>query len=223
MTECTLVTKSEFAARANISPGRVSQLIAEGKIFGPAIVGEGRSARLVFEIALAQYRAGRDPGQALGNGAHARTHIEAAPDLIPAVDGTSDTPAEPASTATSTFRSDRLPIIDPVAEQIQRERLEQEKIKAARMRREEAASAGRYMLAIDARIEMAKIAADVMRVIEGGMADLATAVAARFALPHRDVLHELSKAFRDVRARASSDHRDAAEASPAAVDEKEAA
>jgi len=70
---------------------------------------------------------------------------------------------------------------------------------------------------------MAKIAADVMRVIEGGMADLATAVAARFALPHRDVLHELSKAFRDVRARASSDHRDAAEASPAAVDEKEAA
>ena len=130
----TLVSKSEFAARVNITPGRVSQLISEGKIHGAAIRGEGRSAKLVLELALAQFRAGRDVGQALGNGSHARTFLPQTP-AVQAADR-AEAPQVIAGLAT-------LPISDPVADRIQRERLEQERIKTERMRREEAVAEGK--------------------------------------------------------------------------------
>lgn len=211
MTE-TLVSKSEFAARVNISPGRVTQLISEGKIRPDAIRGEGRGAKLVLELALAQYRAGRDVGQALGNGAHARTFLPDAPSAAP-----TPLPIDPASRTAAESSASTLPVVDPVAERIQKERLEQERIKTERMRREEALAEGRYMLTDDAVAQMNQVASTVVRIFEGGLSDLATAISARFALPQRDVMHELQKAFREVRGRASAEHRAAAEALPETV------
>lgn len=191
MQHQTLVSKSDFAARANISPGRVTQLIAEGKIGSDAIVGEGRMAKVWLERALAQFQARRDVGQALGNGAHARTHIPA-----------------PAAPAVEYSAPDIvLPVSDPVAERIQRERLEQERIKTERMKREEAVSEGRYMPAAAGREEMGRVASSIIRIVEGGLADMASAISARFELPQRDVMHELQKSFREVRARASAEER----------------
>ena len=51
-----VVSKGEFARLINVTPGRVSQYIAEGKIFGPALGGEGHSAQIVVEVAREQLR-----------------------------------------------------------------------------------------------------------------------------------------------------------------------
>lgn len=50
------VRKSTFAKLRGVSPGRVSQWLADGLISGDAIVGDGRSARIVVEIANEQLR-----------------------------------------------------------------------------------------------------------------------------------------------------------------------
>src|SRR6516225_8242330 len=50
------VPKSEFARLLDITPGRVSQYIAEGKLHGPALVGEGRNAQINVEVAREQLR-----------------------------------------------------------------------------------------------------------------------------------------------------------------------
>jgi hypothetical protein len=48
------VTKGQLAKIAGVSPGRVSQWIAEGKINGAALIGEGRSAMINLEVAAQQ-------------------------------------------------------------------------------------------------------------------------------------------------------------------------
>lgn len=41
-----LVSKSQFAALTNVTKGRVSQWIADGKLAGDALAGEGRDAKV---------------------------------------------------------------------------------------------------------------------------------------------------------------------------------
>jgi hypothetical protein len=63
-----LISKSEFARRRGVSPQRVEQWVAEGKITPPALVGEGRSAK-INEAAATEQLAGRlDTNQRQGNG-----------------------------------------------------------------------------------------------------------------------------------------------------------
>jgi hypothetical protein len=61
-----IVTKTAFAARARVSSQRVSQWLAAGQLFGEAIVGSGRHARIRTSVALEQLRRTLDPSQALG-------------------------------------------------------------------------------------------------------------------------------------------------------------
>jgi hypothetical protein len=48
------VTKGQLATIAGVSAGRVSQWIAEGKIHGDALIGEGRAAQINLDIAQQQ-------------------------------------------------------------------------------------------------------------------------------------------------------------------------
>lgn len=66
------VSKAEFAELIGVSPGRVSQHIAAGKISGDALVGSGRSSRIRYEIAVAQLRERLDASQMTGNGRQTR-------------------------------------------------------------------------------------------------------------------------------------------------------
>ena len=61
-----VVSKGEFAQICNVSPGRVTQWIHEGKIGSDALVGEGRSAKIIVGLAQRQVRARTDSGQAFG-------------------------------------------------------------------------------------------------------------------------------------------------------------
>ena len=49
-------TKTQFAALAGATPGRVSQWLADGKISPEALVGRGHRARIRVTVALGQLR-----------------------------------------------------------------------------------------------------------------------------------------------------------------------
>jgi hypothetical protein len=63
-----LISKSEFARRCNVSPQRVSQWIAEGKLSGAALVGEGRTSKINEAVAIEQLAGRLDTNQRQGNG-----------------------------------------------------------------------------------------------------------------------------------------------------------
>lgn len=192
-----VVSKSEFARIAGVSPGRITQWIDEGKISGAGLVGEGRSARIRVEVALQQVNLRRDIGQALGNGLHTRlTSPKAAPQASEggdegdgrdpyggwSPDGTSDDVDRKLKLAKleAAERSNRLDAI------------------------EEAASEGRYTESVVMRAEMGKIAGQMLRIFEGMLPAIATALAGQFELEARDVTHALNEQFRKVREQAAS-------------------
>ncbi len=90
---------------------------------------------------------------------------------------------------------------DPTDAAIKRQRLAQLELANEKARAEAAASSGRYVEADGARQEMGKIAGRLLASFEGGLPELASALAGHFQLPQRDVLHVLRTAWRGLRAR----------------------
>lgn len=199
------MTKGEFARLINVTPGRVSQYIASGQIGPDALDGSGRSARIIVDKARRHLSGRLDVSQRVGlNGIGTRvaSSEEAKPEL--------DLSSAPTVT---------LPRSDAVADQIALEKLEQAKMQTARARREEAVAEGRYIFADDAKAEITRAVAMAYRVMEGGLADMATYLAGKFEVPQRDILHHLQRSFRDVRARAAQGFRESAEIEPTFVDD----
>lgn len=199
-------SKAEFARRRNVKPPRVSQWLDEKKIFGDAIVGEGRTARIRESVALAQLRKTLDPMQMAGNGVSTRLQPAApAPiaDVLPFAP-----PAAPSAPSP----------IDSVEEKIKAARLEQLERKNRDEQREEAVKSGRLTdLEVATRIA-GREASRLINLFEGALSNFATAIAAEFKLPQRDVLHQLRGEFRKFRADAAASSRDQANALPATVE-----
>ncbi|WP_141333537.1 hypothetical protein, partial [Sinorhizobium meliloti] len=131
-----IMTKSAFAAHVGVSAGRISQYIAERKIFGDALEGEGRNAKIRASVAVEQLRKTLDPSQRFGaNG----TATRSAPAPV-ASELSFDGPEKPKATVKPTV------IVDPFIDEVAAEKLKQQKITTARMEREEALELGRYML-----------------------------------------------------------------------------
>lgn len=193
------MSKGEFAKLINVSAGRISQYIASGQIGPDALQGEGRSARIVVERAKRQLSGRLDVSQRVGiNGLGTRISVSPIPRAAveqtdaPLLQNAEKRPPEVFQTPS-----------DLVADQIAREKLEQAKMQTARAKREEALASGRFMLADEARSEITRAVAMSYRVMEGGLADMATHLAGHFELPQRDILHHLQQAFRKVRERAT--------------------
>lgn len=195
-----LVSKGEFARLINVSPGRVSQMIAEGKIGPDALDGEGRSARIRADLARRQIAERTDVGQRFGNGLFTQL-----------TGGAAETPAG----------AGRRPAqADPTTAAIAAERLRALRMSNEREAENRLAEQGRYVLADDARIAMSKTAAGILTIIEGGLADLASALSAKHGLPQRDVLHQLRAEFRQIRTKAAEAfRRDAARLPQLVTDE----
>jgi hypothetical protein len=68
-----VVTKTQFAARAGVTAGRVSQWLTAGQISGDAIVGNGHRARVHVARAVEQLKRNLDVVQHLGANGRART------------------------------------------------------------------------------------------------------------------------------------------------------
>ncbi|ODN70207.1 hypothetical protein [Methylobrevis pamukkalensis] len=206
-----VVTKGDFARLLNVSAGRVSQYISEGKIFGPAIVGEGMRARIDVDVAREQLRSGLDTTQRFSlNGLS--TRLDDAPAPVVAT----------ISTGSSSSVSSRA---DSLEEQIKREKLAQARMQTERQAEERAASAGRYVLASAMREEAVKVAARMLTLFEGAISDMAgevTAAAGAAAnegrtLTNRDITFALKGSLRKVRERAAREIRDQALALPETV------
>lgn len=206
-----VMTKSAFAAHVGVSAGRISQYIAERKIFGDALEGEGRNAKIRPTVAMEQLKRSLDPAQRFGaNGMATRSAPpSAAPDLLDDVPTRTKAPAKP----TVGF--------DPFVDEVAAEKLKQQKITTARMEREEALELGRYMLTDDARREMVKAVAEAFKVMEQGISEMAKALAAQFAIPTHDGTHVMLKAFRDHRAKKAKDFSAAAAELPDHVEDDE--
>lgn len=189
----TTLSKKHFASLKNVTPARVSQWIAEGKIGRNALVGEGMRARINVELATEQLKGRLDWNQRIAN-SHAKLD---------------EMPAPVAPTAGSASALD---------EQFKRERLEGLQRENRKRAEEEAARSGRFVDSQAARAEMAKIASDVVVIIDGALPEIARAIAAKFALSQRDVLHLLRTEFRNVRQRAASSLRAGALEVPAFVE-----
>lgn len=194
------MAKGDFARLIGVSPGRVSQYITEGKIFGAAIDGEGRLARIRPDVARAQLYKSLEPSQRLGgNGAAGR---------------------EPSAGEDRSSASLRT-VPEPVHDELAAERLKQQRIKTAQAEREEALAVGRYMLTEAARREMGRAVAEAFKVMEQGLRDMANAVSAEFSVSERDAQQVLQKSFRVVRAKAAESYRAQAEATPTLVEDAE--
>jgi hypothetical protein len=209
MTE--LLSKGQFAARISVSPGRISQMISEGKIGPEAIEGTGLRAKIKVDVALQHLKQRLDPNQRFGlNGITTRLDQPAEPKPVEKPDEPRPPPA-----------SIDLPPIDPVEDRIKREKLRQAELVTAKLEREDRAAHGAYLRTESAREEMTRIAGALMTIFEGSLQDMSGALAAQFSISSRDALHLLRQEFRKVRDRASAAHREAALALPETEEDSE--
>lgn len=182
-----LVNKSSFADLCHVSPARVSQWIADKKLFGEALVGEGRHARVRVTVACAQLKRTLDLSQRLGDNGIS-TKLDGVADLLP----------QPALPPNSPFSSP-----DTIEDQFKREKLESVTRANRRAAREEAESIGRLTDSSLAQQQMGRVAAQLITVFEGAIPEIAAACAAAFNISHRDVVHVLRGEFRKTRANAA--------------------
>ena len=63
-----VLSKQSFAELIGVTPARLSQYLAEGRISGEAIVGVGRHARINVAVAQAQLKTRLDITQRIANG-----------------------------------------------------------------------------------------------------------------------------------------------------------
>lgn len=195
-----VVTKGEFAKLCGVSPGRITQWIDEGKITGDALVGEGRSAKIRVEVAKRQVALRRDIGQAFGNGLDTRLA-----NPIARILEDDDDPIDPTST-------------DDVDRKIKLAKLEAVERANRLSAIEEDEKNGVYTETATVRAEMGKIAVQIMRIFEGALPELATAIAGEFKLQARDVTHFLNERFTKIREQAAKAAAAAAKEIPETIE-----
>jgi hypothetical protein len=193
------VSKSEFAALIGVTPGRVSQYLKQGRISTAAVAGEGRNARIRVELAKADLRISLDVGQRFGNGL--TTRLDA---------------AQPA-TRSSNQRAEP-PLASGIDQEIKEQKLEQIRRANRNAAIAAAIARGELMKTEDAKAEMTRIGLNMLAQMEGKLPDVASAIAAEYKLPQRDVLHFLRKKFLEVRRVRSEQIKQIAETIPAFVE-----
>lgn len=206
-----IMTKGDFAALIGVSPGRVSQYIADGKIHGPALAGEGRSARVVVSVAQQQLQRTLEPSQRFGaNGAALRTVAPAQHHAAPPAPRREPRRGDDAG-------SEKFTPADELADL----RIRRERIITEREERNEQLEIGRYMLAADVRREMAKAVTSAYLVMEQGIAEMAADLSSKYELPQKDVQYALMASFRNIRTNASRSFKEKAEREPEFVEDVE--
>lgn len=206
-----VMTKGDFAALIGVSPGRVSQYISDGKIHGPALAGEGRSARVVVSVAQQQLQRTLEPSQRFGaNGAALRTVPPAQHHAPPAAPKREPRRGDDAGTEKYT-----------PADELADLRIRRERIITEREERNEQLEIGRYMLATDVRREMAKAVTSAYLVMEQGIAEMAADLSSKYELPQKDVQYALMASFRNIRTNASRSFKEKAEREPEFVEDVE--
>jgi hypothetical protein len=170
-------------------------LISAKQIYGDALVGEGRTARINVVTACAQLKKNLDPAQFLGSNGKAKLD-------------------DPGTAADATSTSDVT-----IEDQIKAERLLQLELMNQKAREDRAARTGRYVLAADAAQQMGRISARMLNAFEGWQGEVASIISGKFNLPHREVSHLVRTEFRGFRVRAAAAMRHEVEQLPTLVED----
>jgi len=189
--------KGEFARRINVSAGRVSQMIREGKIAPDAIEGEGRSARIRVALAMRQIGHRTDVGQRYGNGL--ATNLETLTRSPTPVESSDSREGDGIDFAASPREAARGRVPQPGCG------------------RKRAGGARRLCSPRRRQAAVAGMAGSMVTVFEGALGDFAQAIASKFELPNRDVLHLLRTEFTAVREKAATAMERAAERLPVLI------
>lgn len=202
-TGLTKVSKGAFAAMLNVSPGRVSQYIAAGKIHGPAIEGEGRSAVIVVEIACQQLEKSLDMVQRLAQSTASQPPLHFAPPQPDAVHGDAlQVPPPPPPVMASPAAP-----VDPDTALYNRSRAENAAIQTERSRRDLEADRGRYVLKASVEPGFSRVLTSIILSLEQSLTDIGSAMAAELALDEKKITLALRAAYRSWRADMAAEAR----------------
>ena len=184
-TEKTIVTKSEYAQMKGRVSSAVSNWLAAGRITPAALVGSGERARIWVEQADRDLARLLDPGQQDAQ----RNPI-------------SGIPISPAAAAARDIFTDEP---DEVIDEIRQARLHQLRHQNQKLAEDAALRSGRYMLTAEASRQMGRNCSSMLLMWEGWLQEFCQAVAGQFSIPLRDLQHEASKRYRELRGRAAAD------------------
>lgn len=199
---------TELAARLNLSKGRISQLVSEGRLEG-CFSGDGRSRRYDPEMVALKLKGSLDQGQMLGNGAATSKAIS---DVL--AGGSGETPAQkPASGKSS---DGALPESDDDGYRMARQAKLSEEVR--RIRRQNELDEGTMVLASEVERQVEKVLGQEIAQVEEMLRTGARAVADKFGVDFRavrQILLEVWRAQRQVRSVGLDEQADAAEMSDA--------
>lgn len=167
-----IITKGEYAKHRGVTPGAVSQWIANRKISGAALVGVGRLARINVEVADRQLAATLDMGQQLARGGHVQpTPAPSAGPLFSAANT-----SHPPVGGEGDGDGEDIPTDDSVA-RYNRARAAQKELELRQAIEKDLAARGTYMLTSDARAAFGRELRVVIQTIEQWLPDVAAALA----------------------------------------------
>ena len=163
---------TELADRLSVSKPRVSQWVSEGKLDG-CYSGDGRNRRFDLDRVCSALGRSLHPGQMMGNGAATRAALKevSAPGAV----------SEPQKLTPDTG----LPPNDPDRYELARiQKVEEE---ARRLRRQNMAEEGAWVLASEVQRQTARILSQEISQVENLLRETARALADEFGLDSRTV------------------------------------
>jgi hypothetical protein len=183
----TQINASTLAQKLQVTPGRVSQYVAEGKLDG-CYSGTGRARR--FDLGKCVEALGRklDRGQMLGNGAETRRALDA----VQA--GKGDTKAATAAPKEPAAGASELPQKDPDRYEMARTQKAEEE--ARRLRRQNAEAEGTYVLASEVERQVAKVMAQEIAEVDSVLREGARKVADSLGVDYKSVRQLLTETWR---------------------------
>lgn len=182
------VNATTLAAMIGVSKGRISQLLAEGKLEG-SYSGQGRARRFDPQMVAKLLDLRLHPGQALGNGAVSAASRR---DVL-----AGEVKADPRPTASAVPPASE----DADAARYQRARADQAEVDAILKRRRLAEESGRWVLASEVeRATRSAISAEIAQ-FESMLRDAARRVADELGVDYRSVKVTLMEEWRRHRAR----------------------
>ncbi|MFD2855398.1 hypothetical protein [Seohaeicola zhoushanensis] len=182
------LTATELAAKLNLTRGRISQLVADGRLDG-CYSGEGRARRFELKACADALNRKLDPGQMLGNGSATKQRIAE----VQATDIDSDDDVPPSKDRLG----DVLKPNDPDRYELARiVKVEEE---ARKLRRANAEAEGTVVLVATVQREVARQIGQEIAEFETVMREAARRIADRLGVDYRTVRQILVETWREHR------------------------
>lgn len=203
---------TELAARLNLSKGRISQLVGEGRLDG-CFSGDGRSRRYDPEMVAQKLKGSLDQGQALGNGA--KTSAAIASVLA------SESAEAPQTKAPASKPSDGA-LADDDSDGYRMARQAKLSEEVRRIRRQNELDEGTMVLVSEVERQVAKVLRQEIAQVEEVLRTGARAIADKLGVDFRAVRQILLEVWRSQRSSRSEVLNDQADAAAPTEAEKTA-